>query len=153
MWESKGGGLGLQIQPLSQIKISDDTPFAVIDACQVVQDAEGIALVTRDTFKTIAGVRSQKPLAVLVPGHVYNNEIEDGITPSSISKFWIIMADPITRIQERQAVTMVNLGAKPFIENAPKRDDLVAVKKHTASSCPFSTLEKPYFARHLGSPC
>eukprot|EP00973_Karenia_brevis_P017537 2405220-Karenia_brevis.AAC.1 len=38
------------------------------------------------------------------------------------------MADPVARIQERKAVTMVNLGAKPFIENAPKRDELVTVK-------------------------
>ena len=40
----------------------------VLHASQVVNDAVGIAFMTRDTFKDRAQVRSNKPLGVILPG-------------------------------------------------------------------------------------
>eukprot|EP00973_Karenia_brevis_P091868 12409556-Karenia_brevis.AAC.1 len=80
---------------MSQIKVDGVEEVKAIPAASVLNDASGIAFLTRDSFKTRAVVRSQSYLACILPGHINKDFPSLGLTPSSFSVSTIFVRDPI----------------------------------------------------------
>eukprot|EP00973_Karenia_brevis_P027999 3856275-Karenia_brevis.AAC.1 len=101
LWESTVDQQGMLLEP-GQVCVQDVPSVETIHAAQVVDNACGVANMTRETFKTKASVRSTSYLGVILPGQVNKGMAELGITDSAIILFTAFMKDPIKSCVEKR---------------------------------------------------
>ena len=101
---------------------------------QFQSNSSGVVLLTRPLFMEAHAVRSNLPLAVILPGQQNKDLIAAGFQESSFESLRLFVQDPLLDRFFRKKVTMVQLGTVPVTPKTPTGETEWSVEDSTEFS-------------------